>query len=59
RERDLLRARDEADFFLMEDDEDEDDALTSETEEDEPVEPDNEGFIDESGPLNDEDEHQL
>lgn len=48
RERDLLRQRDEADFFLLDDDdEEEDDTVTADAEEDD-AEPDAEPFIEET-----------
>ena len=49
RERDLLRQRDEADFFLLdEDDEEEDERVTAEADEEETAEPDADTFIEET-----------
>ena len=49
RERDLLRQRDESDFFILDDDdEEEEDASPAESEEDEPAEADAEPFIEDT-----------
>ena len=57
RERDLLRQRDEADFFLLdEDEEDEDETVTAETDEEETTEPDADTFIED--PVTVEEEEQ-
>jgi len=50
RERDLLRARDEADFFLLDDDDDEgdDDAATADSDEEDPADTDNDTFAEET-----------
>jgi len=57
RERDLLRQRDESDFFLLdEDEEDEDETGAAETEEEETTEPDGETFIEETVVTSDEEE---
>jgi tetratricopeptide (TPR) repeat protein len=49
RERDLLRARDEADFFMSDEDEDDDDAAPNEPEEDEPLDAETENPLEEAG----------
>ena len=49
RERDLLRQRDEADFFLLdEDEEEEDETVAAEADEEETVEPDTDTFIEDT-----------
>ena len=49
RERDLLRSRDEADFFLLDEDDDvDDDAASAETDEEDPVDTDNDTFVEET-----------
>ncbi|MDP9363317.1 MAG: tetratricopeptide repeat protein [Chloroflexota bacterium] len=59
RERDLLRQRDEADFFLLDDDDDEDDAGPAESEEEETTEPDGDTFIEETVVSSDEEEPSI
>ena len=46
RERDLLRQRDEADFFFSDDDEEDDEATATESDDEDPTETDTEPFID-------------
>lgn len=59
RERDLLRQRDEADFFLLEDDDDDEETATSSPDDEETPEADAETpFIDESA-ANDEEESNI
>ena len=47
RERDQLRARDDSDFFMGDDEDEEEDAITAETEEDDAVDADNDAPLDE------------
>ncbi len=49
RERDLLRARDEADFFLTDEDDDDEDATTTEPEEDDALDADGDTGIEDTG----------
>jgi len=58
RERDLLRARDEADFFLLdeEDDEVDDEAVATESDEEETVDTDNDTFVEDTVTVAEEDE---
>lgn len=60
RERDLLRARDEADFFLLDDDDDEgDDAASVESEEEEPADTDNDTFVEDTVTVVEDDESAI
>ncbi len=60
RERDLLRQRDESDFFLLDDDDDDDDETTpTESEEDEPAESDAEPFVEDTVTVVEEEETTL
>ena len=60
RERDLLRQRDEADFFLLDDDDDEEDeTVTAEADEEESNEPDAEPFIEDAVTVVEEEETTL
>ncbi len=56
RERDLLRARDESDFFLTDEDDDEEDATTTEPEEDDALDAENETSIEDTVTVPEEDE---
>jgi len=58
RERDLLRSRDESDFFLLdeEDDEADDDAAATEAEDEEPVDTDNDTFVEDTVTVAEDDE---
>lgn len=60
RERDLLRQRDESDFFLLdEDDEEEEETAPAENEEDEPAEADAEPFIEDTVTVVEDEESNL
>lgn len=60
RERDLLRQRDEADFFLMDDDEEEEEETVGpDTEEEDGTEPDGEQFIEDAVAAVDEEEASM
>ncbi len=60
RERDLLRQRDEADFFLLDDDdEEEDETVVAEADEEESSEPDAEPFIEDAVTVVEEEEATL
>jgi hypothetical protein len=56
RERDLLRQRDEADFFLLDDDDEEEEAVASDSDDDEPAEPDADTFTEEPVGLEEEEQ---
>lgn len=56
RERDLLRQRDEADFFFSDDEDEDDETTTAEADDEEPTEPDGEQFIDETVTVVEEEE---
>ncbi len=61
RERDLLRARDEADFFLLDDDDEEadDERASAESEEEEPVDTDNDTFVEDPVTVAEDEENTL
>lgn len=56
RERDLLRQRDESDFFFTDDEDEEDEAITAEADDEEANESDGEQFIDETVTVVEEEE---
>ena len=58
RERDLLRARDEADFFLLDDDDDEEETNAEASDDDDAAESDTEPFVEDT-PTNEEEEQTL
>lgn len=61
RERDLLRSRDEADFFLLDDEDDEGDeeTVTADTEDEEPAETDADTFIEDTVTVVDEEDQNM
>jgi hypothetical protein len=59
RERDLLRARDEADFFMSDEDDDDEDAGAAEPDEEEPLDTEVENPLEDTGITIEEDEPQV
>jgi tetratricopeptide (TPR) repeat protein len=59
RERDLLRQRDEADFYFSDDDEEDDEAATAEADEEEATDADGDQFVDETVTVVEEDENPI